>query len=73
MLHWRKHTERNGEKGVRRRKKVFAVRYADEIVMASMPEWTQSVPQEYRHRPEHTGMAHQSACKPTLEIENTDT
>lgn len=63
----------NGAKSVRRRKKVFAVSYADETVMASMPEWTQSVPQEYTEQPGQRGTAHQSAYKPTLEIENTDT
>lgn len=54
MLLWRKHTKRNGGKGVERKKKVFAVRYADETVMTSMPEWTQSVPGEYTHHEEHT-------------------
>lgn len=49
--------ERDGGKGVgRRKKKVCAVRYADEGVMASMQEWTQSVPQdqqEHTHRVAH--------------------
>lgn len=69
-------TERDRGKEAGGRKKVCAVRYADESVMASMQEWTQPVPQDHTHQPKHTHthrMAHQRAHKPTLEIENTDT
>ncbi len=67
-------THRDGGKGVGRgKKKVCAVRYADQSVMASMQEWTQPVPQDHTHQPEHTHrMAHQRAFKPILEIGNTD-
>lgn len=37
------------EKGVARKKKVCAVRYADERATTSMQEWTQSVPQDHSH------------------------
>lgn len=36
--------------GRRKKKKVCAVRYADESVMASMQEWTQPVPQDHTHQ-----------------------
>lgn len=73
MLLWRKHTKRNGGKGAERKKKVFAVRYADETVMTSMPEWTQSVPGEYTHTMKNTHEWHTKVHKPTLAIENTAT
>ena len=43
--------ERDGGKGAgrRRKKKVCAVRYADESLMASMQEWTQQVPVDHTH------------------------
>lgn len=53
----RKHTD--GERwrkwaGRRREKKVCAVRYADESLMASMQQWTQQVPMDQTHQREHT-------------------
>lgn len=44
-------TVRDRGKGGGGRKKVCAVRYADESVMASMQEWTQLVPQDHTHQP----------------------
>jgi len=46
-LNWRKHTDRDD-------RKVCAVRYVDECVMASMLEWTQPVPQEDTHSSHNT-------------------
>lgn len=47
-------TEREWRQGVGIKKKVCAVRYADESVKASMQEWTQPVPWDHTHQPEHT-------------------
>ena len=70
----RKHTDRRRWRKGGWKKKVCAVRYADESLIASMQEWTHQVPVDHTHQGEHTHrMPHQRAYKPALEIENTDT
>lgn len=69
--HQRKHTGRSGRRSGGRREKVCAVRYVDESVMTSMPEWTELLPQEYTDTHTHTHWTHRSTFKPALETEHT--